>query len=108
MRKTRKTKRRGFGASTDVHMARANEHLYRAHQYLAQSLKAKNCEVRVQNAIEAFGQAVAADVNLASAGEKALGERVAVQAVVAIRSCVPTERVQDAPRRKLQLIRGGR
>lgn len=104
----RKTKRRGLGSAPDVHARSANEHLRRANDHLAKALKADSCEARTQHAIEAFGQAIAAEVEGNHAGYPNLGQKISVQAVVAIRSCVPgTDRLKVGERR-FKVIRGGR
>lgn len=104
----KKRSRRGLGHPPDVHLKNANEHLYKADQHLRQALKADNCETRVQHAIEAFGQAVAAEVEGNAGGYPDLGQRISLQAVVAIRSCVPGVNRIKVGERRFKLIRGGK
>ena len=100
--------RTGLGSTRDVHERRAHDHLRAANVALGLALNAQSCNDRVANALEAYANAVAADVQLASAGgEKPLGHEIKIQAMTALASCI-ADRPLERPRRRFELIQGGK
>jgi len=99
--------RTGLGSTRDVHQMRAHDHLRAANVALGLAMNAQSCNDRVANALEAYANAVAADVQLASAGEKPAGDQIGVRAMAALASCI-ADRPLERPRRKFELIQGGK
>jgi hypothetical protein len=105
--KKRRAKKSGFGSVPAEHRSRANMHLYKATTELEKAMNASSCMPRTNYAIEAFGHAIAADVELQGAGDAPLAERIALQAATIINSCIPREAAAPVGKRRFRLIRGG-
>ena len=100
----------GLGSTKDVHEMRALKHLQHANAALGNAMNARTCNDRVANAIEAYGAAVAADVQLASAGKKPLGDQLAIRAMSMLATCVSDRSLgpDERPKRRFELIQGGK